>query len=94
MLSTESEIKKIDLSKHEEMINAIINHYVSQNNLNDEEAKNIRDQLPEILKKLQNENRILDVDAQVAETYQGTMAGLGALGKVLTIIEKIAKFFK
>ena len=38
VLQKDAEIKQIDLDKHKELVNSIINHYVSQKNLNDEQA--------------------------------------------------------
>ena len=90
VLQKDAEIKQIDLDKHKELVNSIINHYVSQKNLNDEQANSIKLQLPIILNKLKAEEKILNVDADIAESFKGTMSQLGIVGDVIKIIGQIA----
>lgn len=93
ILSKDAAIKQIDLDKHESLINAIINHYVSASNKNDAEVQSIREQLPIILQKLQAETDVLSVDADIAKDYKDTMTKVGIVGDVMKIIQTLAKVF-
>lgn len=94
LLQKENEIKQIDLDKHSKLVDSLIGTYVSKANLDEESAKNIREQLPIILDKLKNESDILSVDADIARTFKSTMSGLGVVGQVLGIIGKLVQILK
>ena len=93
-LQTDIDIKKIDLQKHEKLVDAIIDSYVHKANLDAAQEKSIRDQLPLILEKLGSENEVLSVDAEIAKDFKGTMTQLGIVGDAIKIIGHLVKFFK
>ena len=93
VLSKDAEIKQIDLDKHQSLVDAIIQHYVSGANKSDADAQSIREQLPIILKKLQAEADVLSVDADIAKDYKETMTKVGVVGDVIKIIQTLAKVF-
>lgn len=94
ILQTESDIKKIDLKKHERLLNAMIDSYVHKANLDAAQEDSIRQQLPILLEKLQSESEVLSVDAEIAKDFKGTMTQLGLVGDAIKIIGHLVKFFK
>ena len=90
VLSKDAEIKQIDLDKHQSLVDAIIQHYVSGANKSDAE-QSIREQLPIILKKLSLKADVLSVDADIAKDYKETMTKVGVVGDVIKIIRRLPK---
>lgn len=94
LLQTESELKKIDLSKHEELLNWQLKQYADKHNLDKQQFDALKEQLPVILDKLKAEKEILDVDASIAKGYKESMTQLGVLGDVIRVISQVVKIFK
>lgn len=94
ILHREAQIKEIDLQKHEKLVDSLIDTQVARANLDEQSAKQIREQLPIILDKLKAEERVLSVDADISESYKSTMAATGVVGSAVKIIAMLAKILK
>lgn len=94
ILHRDAQIKEIDLQKHEKLVDSLIATQVARANLDEQSAKQIREQLPIILDKLKAEERVLSVDADIAESFKSTMATTGVVGSVVKIIAMLAKILK
>ena len=94
ILQKEAAIKDIDLEKHEELVNSLINSYAAKANFDKEQTNQLRQQLPLILSKLKSEDAILSVDANIANTYKETMSTLGVVGQGIKILQTLLKILK
>lgn len=94
ILSTDAEIKKIDLEKHRDLLDWQIKKFSDEHNLSQQQFEALKEQLPVILDKLKAEKDILDVDAEIAKGFKESMTQLGIVGDVIKIIGQVVKIFK
>lgn len=94
VLQHDATIRQIDAEQHKELIEQTINSYVAANNLNNQQAKEIKELLPEKLNQLKNQNIIQGVEADIQSDYGGTIKSLGVLGQVLNVISNLIKALK
>lgn len=94
VLQYDADLRKIDAEKHAELIDKTIASYVAANNLNNAQAKEIKQLLPEKLNQLKNQNIIQGVEANIQSDYGGTIKSLGVVGQVLNVISNLIKALK
>ena len=93
-LSTDRELKQLELDKYPELVSSILRQYKDRHNLDHQQFEALKEQLPVILNKLKAEEKILNVDADIAGSYKETMANLGIVGQAIQILTKLVGIFK
>lgn len=94
ILEKDAAIKRIDLDKHEKLVDSLIDSYASKANFDKVQTNQLREQLPLILDKLKNEVDILSVDADIANSFKETTATLGVVGQGIKILQTLLKILK
>lgn len=94
ILQKDSDLKQIDLDTKKDLVNALLRNYQDKHNLDEQQFNALKEQLPVVLDKLKSESKILDVDADIAESFKSTIAATGVVGNALKIIATLLKILK
>lgn len=94
VLQKDSEIKQIDLDKHEALVNSVLRNYADKHKLDNQQFEALKEQLPVVLDKLKAEEKILSIDADINENFKATMTNLGVVGQAVQVLAKIVSIFK